>query len=239
MCTGIEIAAIISAGAAVGGSVMQSNAANNAQKSSARATMAELDRQKRYREEAEKIFAASANRNQQSSTMQEQDLVRQKREADYTRPVSRGPEVGYAPATGSAPEVIKGEFAREGEAAQRYGMQQGKARAALDSFGDANLLQRIFMARQMGKLRNLGDFSAGSQGVLSSEHEAARAKGRSNLGDLLVALGKAGMQAYAAGAFAPAGAATGAPTNIVPSAIANTTPAAGAGFSNLTLGPLY
>lgn len=213
MCTGLEIAAIASLGAAAGGSVMQYNAAQDAQKASARASMSELARQKQYREEAEKIFAASANRNQQSATAQDEALLRQKREADYARPVERGPAVGYAPSTPGAPEVIKGEFARADEGAKRYGMQQGKARAALDGFGDANLLQRIFMARQMGKLRNLGDFSAGSQGALESELTAAKAKGRSGLGDLLVALGKAGIQA-SAGGFGG-----GAPTNIVPSAM--------------------
>lgn len=197
MCTGIEIAAIASAVATVGGTVMQNQAMNSAQKAQANATMAELARQKKLREEAEGIFAQSQKRAGAGETAVDENIARQKREAQYTSVVSKPEDTGYAPSIqGSAPQVIQGEYNRAGTAATNAGIREGKARAVLDSFGDAQSLQNIFQGRQGMKLKNVGSFSQWSQDALDPELRAAAAKASSPFGDLLVGLGNAGMSAF-------------------------------------------
>lgn len=243
MCTGVEIAALAAAGAGIGGSVMQSNAANSAQKAQANATQAELARQLQLRREAEAIFSKStqaANPGEQAVAL---DKAKQDRGNAYQAVVTPATNVGYAPATGaSAPEVIQSEYKDAGTKANAYSKQQGEARANLDAFGDNQLFGQIFQGRQRQKIGNVGDFSRGSQDVLGSEIAAAKTKAASPWGDLLVAFSKAAASAAIGGA---AGGATGAPTNIVPGAMG--APAAGGvgasfpmgGFASTPFPPLY
>jgi hypothetical protein len=195
---------------------MQMNAQNRSRRAQSAATMAELARQKTLRQEAERVFASSLKKGTQSDQAVDTSAKEQQRNATYQSILTRPEDTGYAPSVGgSAPEVIQGEYSKAGESAQRYGAQQGKARAALDAFGDNQTFLNIFNRRQGGKLANTGNFSAGSQQVLPLELEAARRLAASPLGDLFVGIGQA------AGAFAgvPGAGATGAPTNIVPSAL--------------------
>jgi hypothetical protein len=240
----MEVALIASLASAAGGTVMQNQAQNSAAKASANASMAEQARQKQMQSEANAIFEGSLKKAQPGEQAVDTDVARQKREAAYTSVVTPSANIGYAPITGgsSAPQVIQNEFKGAGDRAAAYGTQQGKARAALDAQGDNDVLNSIFGGRQIGKINQIGTNMRNSAGVLNSELSAARTKGTSALGDLLVNLGKAGIGATAGAAFGAPGVATGAPTNIVPSAISSMgAPAAGAGsaFSDLSLGGLY
>lgn len=240
MCTGVEIAALAAAGAGIGGSVMQSNAANRAQKAAVSATAAETMRQAQLRKEAEAIFAQSTQKANAGEQAVATDKARQERGNAYQAVVTPSANIGYAPATGaSAPEVIQSEYKTAGDRAQAFGTQQGSARANLDAFGDNQLFGQIFQGRQRQKIGDVGDYSRGSASVLGSELEAANAKKASPWGDLLIAFSKAAASAASGGALGGFGGATAAPTNIVPSALSSTVATPGATFSGLSLGGLY
>lgn len=209
MCTGVEIAALAAAGATIGGTVMQNNAMAKSQKAQAAATMAELERQKKIRQEAEGIFAKSQSKAGQGEYAVDMDKARQQREAQYQSTVAAPEETGYAPSlAGDTPDVIKSEFNRAGTAAQATGRREATARAGIDSFGDAQSLLNIFNVRQGQKLQNTGSFSQWSQQALDPELRAAAAKANSPLGDLLVAIGSTALKATAGPAlFGAPGAA--------------------------------
>jgi hypothetical protein len=210
MCTGLELAAIAAAGATVGGTVMQNNAMQKSQKAQASATMAELERQKQLRREAEGIFAKSQSKAGQGEYAVDNDKARQQREAQYQSVVSKPEDTGYSPALqGDTPQVIKNEYARAGTAAAASGSREAKARAGIDSFGDSQNLLNIFNIRQGQNLQRTGNFSQWSQQALEPELRAAAAKANSPLGDLLVAIGSQAMKATAGPAmFGPGAAAS-------------------------------
>jgi hypothetical protein len=240
----MEIALIASLASAAGGTVMQNQAQNKAAKEAANATMAETARQKKMQEEANAIFEGSLKKAQPGEQAVDTDIARQKRAAAYTSVVTPGENIGYAPVSGgsSAPQVIQNEFKGAGNRAAAYGKQQGEARAAIDAYGDNALLNSIFGGRQIRKIGQISTNMNNSANVLNSELAAARSKGTSALGDLLVNLGKAGISASAGAAFGAPGVANGPPTNIVPSAMSSaggTAADAFSGFSDITLGGLY
>lgn len=232
MCTGVELAAIAAAGATIGGTVMQNNAMEKSQKAQASATMAELERQKKLRREAEGIFAKSQSKAGQGEYAVDTDKARQQREAQYQSTVAAPEETGYAPAlAGDTPDVIKAEFNRAGTAAQATGRREATARAGIDSFGDAQSLLNIFNIRQGQKLQNSGSFSQWSQQALEPELRAAAAKANSPLGDLLVAIGSQALKATAGPAL------FGAPTPGAPTVgAAGATASAGAQGAGLSGG---
>jgi hypothetical protein len=239
MCTGLEAVAIASAVAAAGGTVLQSQAASKAAKTEAAARQTELARQQKIRREAEAVFANSERKQTINEQAVDRNAKQQQREAAYAGVVSDPSLTGYAPATApsAAPEVIGAEYKKAGTAAARYGKQQGIARANLDSIGDQQTVNDIFGQQQRRKLSQIGGFSEWSKQALDAELQAARARAASPLGDLLVSLGKSGLSASAGGLFGAPGAATGAPTNILPPGSIPTTFVPGVPFTPLDFAP--
>lgn len=192
--------------------------ANQASKAEGAATTAELDRQKKLRDEASKSLNVTIAHNDGKKTQTDMGAKAATREAAYSQ--SAADVANYAPAGqnleggvgGAGDRVVADSYAKHLGDASNYVKRQGAAQAALTSFDDTMSANNIFNANQGYDIRKLGSFMQGSAGVLPMELNAAGHAGDTSrtVGGILSALGAVTGAGAATGALGGAAAAAGA-----------------------------
>lgn len=210
MCTGLEIAAIV---AATAGSAAQYSAQQQSQAAQDRAQMAEMDRQRKLREESIAQFNKSADAMEPGKQLPDlQDAVATRREA-FDRsifPTAGGSyDIGNTNAPAQIADTSNLASAQLGGELSR----SSNARARLEGLGDLLLKNQLRQAKSAEEIARIRDASRGSGDVFQAENVAAGRKGQGlgQLGDLLVGIG-----GVAAGAARGAGATPG--TSVSPTA---------------------
>lgn len=202
MCTGAEALLLASAGATVGGSLLQNKAQNDAAERQRRAAFAEIERQ----EEFDKQRMANFQEALEGATPEAQgerlaEATRERQEA-IDENVGVRPDASFESraATGSPTvRVLQQALGREREAGDDFAAQLGNARARLGSinpalFGFNQELQDALFQQQ--ELRRQGASSA-QTGQLEAQ-QAGQPRGSTALaGNVLAGLGNVGMTAGA------------------------------------------
>lgn len=178
--------------ATVAGSAAQAAGQAKARKAMEGAQVAERIRQKGYNDQSQAAFSESLGNADPQAQANAQSKAEGERKAAYDTATAEA----RAPleATGKnlagnqyANRVMSSESAARSAQALGYAGQQGAAKAALQGFGDTQLGNALYNARQMQKQGTIGNFMQGSAAVLPYEVDAASHKGDSlkSLGDLL------------------------------------------------------
>ena len=178
--------------ATVAGSAAQAAGQAKARKAMEGAQIAERVRQKGYNDQSQAAFSESLGNADPQAQANAQGKAEGERKAAYDTATAEA----RAPleATGKnlagnqdANRVMSSESAARSAQALGYAGQQGAAKAALQGFGDTQLGNALYNARQMQKQGTIGNFMQGSAAVLPYEVDAASHKGDSlkSLGDLL------------------------------------------------------
>jgi hypothetical protein len=178
--------------ATVAGSAAQAAGQAQARKAMQGAQIAERVRQKGYQDQSQSAFSESlAHANpQDQANAQASNEANRKAAYDAATAETRAPlEATGKNLAGSqdANRILSSESAARSAQAQGFANQQGAAKAALQGFGDTQLGNALYNARQMQNQGTIGNFMQGSSAVLPYEVEAASHKGDSikNIGDLL------------------------------------------------------
>lgn len=197
MCDPLTIAV----GLTAAGSAAQIMGQQKAQKAMRGAQEAERIRQKSYQSESDAAFAASKDRASRGS----QDMEMAKAVADRKAAYDAATQSAQAPV---APEganlagdqagnaVVASEVAKQSARGLGFAGQQGNAKAALQGYGDVQLGNAIYNARQLQEQARIGNAMQGSASILPLEMQAAQQKGQGlmTLGSALAAGGNiAGM----------------------------------------------
>lgn len=202
MCDAVTasiVATIAGAGAQAAGQAKARKAMEGAQ-------IAERVRQKGYNDQSQAAFSESLGNADPQAQANAQGKAEGERKAAYDTATAEA----RAPleATGKnlagnqdANRVMSSESAARSAQALGYAGQQGAAKAALQGFGDTQLGNAIYNARQMQKQGQIGNFMQGSAAVLPYEVDAASHKGDSlkSLGDILSMAGAIGGMGVGAG----------------------------------------
>lgn len=188
MCDAVTasiVATIAGAGAQAAGQAKARKAMEGAQ-------VAERVRQKGYNDQSQAAFSESLGNADPQAQANAQGKAEGERKAAYDAATAdaRAP----LEATGKnlagnqdANRIMSSESAARSAQALGYAGQQGAAKAALQGFGDTQLGNALYNARQMQNQGTIGNFMQGSAAVLPYEVDAASHKGDSlkSLGDLL------------------------------------------------------
>ena len=188
MCDPVSISLALTAA----GATAQAAAQSQSRKAMEGAQQAERIRQKGFQDQSQAAFDESLGHAQASNQTADQSNAEASRKASYDKATAdaRAP----VEATGqnlagdaSTNKVVNTEQAAQAAKAQGYAGQQGAAKAALQGFGDTQLGNALYNARQMQSQGVIGNAMQGSSAVLPFEVQAASHKGDGlkTLGDVL------------------------------------------------------
>lgn len=188
MCDPVSISLALTAA----GATAQAAAQSQSRKAMEGAQQAERIRQKGFQDQSQAAFDESLGHAQASNQTADQSKAEGERKASYDKATAdaRAP----VEATGqnlagdtSTNKVVNTEQAAQAAKAQGYAGQQGAAKAALQGFGDTQLGNALYNARQMQSQGVIGNAMQGSSAVLPFEVQAASHKGDGlkTLGDVL------------------------------------------------------
>lgn len=176
MCVGPEIAALIAAGTAVGGTYAQNRSVRAQTEEANRMRQAEQGRQRELQQEADQQALSTLAQFDPSEQSRMTEQAAQKREQALTPQAPAAPE--YAPPSEvSAPTVVKEDLARRIGDALSKGKQSAQRAARLSAYGDTNLANAFATNRAGQRIGQVANFSRGSTGVLPFELEQAQKKG--------------------------------------------------------------
>lgn len=188
MCDPLTVAAL---GLTAGGTVVQQrDAAKNqtrAVNAGNAATMAEMDRQKKYQEEADTAYKPSIAQYEGSGQQKTFADALAKRSGRGDAAVDNAASY-QAPTAGSAPEVVGKEVARQSKKASANAKATAGRRADLNSFGDVmfgNSLTTADAARRLGTISNKSGMSASLLPLDKQSAMANSQKTPSMLGDIM------------------------------------------------------
>lgn len=239
MCEPISIStstalAAASLAATVGGSIMQMQSQNKAQKAQQRANdeaaalnaaqrtraetarRTELERQDKYRSEAEGLYDKAREKQTPEEQQALLDKLAQENEATYRNAsdLTRDPNAVAMPVGMGDNQVIKDEATRRLAASARTARSKLAAQAVLDAFGGLNRTNQVGRVRTNQGLSMVQDLRAASARAGQQEQDMVAVDprqvgpGSSLLGDVLVGAGQFG--SYAAGSgFNPFGSSGG------------------------------
>jgi len=188
MCDPVSISLALTAA----GATAQAAAQSQSRKAMEGAQQAERIRQKAFQDQSQAAFDESLGHAQASNQTADQSKAEGERKASYDKATAdaRAP----VEATGqnlagdtSTNKVVNTEQAAQAAKAQGFAGQQGAAKAALQGFGDVQLGNALYNARQMQNQGTIGGFMQGSANVLPYEVQAAShaGDGLKTLGDVL------------------------------------------------------
>lgn len=202
MCTGAEIALIASAGATLGGTMLQGKAENKRREAQSTAAQAELDRQAAMEERRAGSFEEALELMKRGRQQGNIDEATEQRTALLQDTALPQQETGYeSPAAVNSPRVVQ-DYARDKQGdANDFAQQLGLARAQLGAWQEGmmpfteGLRDATFdmdeVARQM---RNSGQL-----GAMEAQNAYANTGNKTALlGNLAVQGGQLGMQAAGA-----------------------------------------
>jgi hypothetical protein len=178
--------------ATVAGSAAQAAGQARARSAMQGAQQAERTRQRGFQDQSQSAFSESLAHANPQDQANAQAGAEANRKAAYEAASAQA----HNPieATGknfagnqNANRVLNSESSARNSQAQGFANQQGAAKAALQGFGDVQLGNALYNARQMQNQGTIGNFMQGSAGILPYEVEAASHKGDQlkNIGDLL------------------------------------------------------
>jgi hypothetical protein len=178
--------------ATIAGSAAQAAGQAKARKAMEGAQVAERVRQKGFQDQSQSAFSESLAHANPQDQANAQGKAEGERKAAYDAATAeaRAPlEATGRNLAGSqdANRILSSESAARSAQARGYAGQQGAAKAALQGFGDTQLGNALYNARQMQNQGTIGNFMQGSAAVLPYEVDAASHRGDSlkSLGDLL------------------------------------------------------
>lgn len=234
----------IGVGLMAAGMGAQYHGARKADKATLATHVAERERQKGHKEQAESAFADNQKALDFENVTQSMANKAAARQDAYRAVNAAAPRAAEQAAAGSmgGNQVVAGDLAaalgRAGDAVGRA----GAARANLGAFGDSMFDASLLTRRGRERIAQAGDFASGSEQASRWEFDAARRRGDNAkaLGALLTAVG--GSVLGGAGATAGAGAGAGAGATAIgagtAAGTAATTGGTAAGLGATTVGGL-
>lgn len=205
MCTGMEIAALA---ATAGGTLMQHNAAQDAQSRQDQMTRQAQAQQDGLQRQAEQTAMDSTqqfdnkNLDDKANDMTDQYASKYKQSIDDVASKSQLPGTGAF----DTPQVIADENARATGAANEQGMSRAMAAARLQGLGGAFNDANINMGRNSGTINQLATSLQGNASALNTDLSKVRPNGNQMLlGQVLGGVGQAAMGSALMGGGAAAG----------------------------------
>lgn len=185
MCDPLTAVAV---GSTIGGTLAQNRANRSAGRAMNRASDTERKRQEGYRGEAEASLADTLAKFERPA--QDAGLVDIKASRGGAAMDAIGDAMPYAPTSGSAPRVVAAEAAKGMNKALMEGKADARHMADLNAWSEQGFGNALDLNSGRTALNMLGNFSAGSAGVLPYEHQAAQRKSISPIADMLKGIGQ-------------------------------------------------